>query len=123
MITVTVRTALSVLGNDKNDTDSFTGNVFTSGSNYVSPSILITNSGWTTLPSGSNADFLVGSFINQDSGSSIYIAVGATTNTASILTPNSPACMLSYSGSVNVYAKAVGANTPVALSYKLVSYN
>jgi len=123
MIQVTLRNSLTINGNDKNDTDSFSSIISTSGSNFVSPSVTIPTGSWTTLPSGSNIDFLVGMFTNQDLTSSIYLAVGSTVHTASILTPNSPSCVLSYSGSANVYAQAVGSHSPACLSYKMVSLN
>ncbi len=121
---VNARGSISIIGNDKNDTDSVAETIPISGSNYISLLMNVPTGSWTTLPTGSNADFLIGIFINQDVTSSVYIALGNTSNTASILTPNvSSMCILSYSGSANVYAYAIGANSPVQLSYKMVSMN
>jgi len=76
---------------------------------------------WTLLPQGTNIDFRLGTFSNNDLTSSVYIALNQTASYASLLQPGDNA-LLTYSGSANVYAKAVGAHSPVSLSYSLVSY-
>jgi len=123
-MTVTINNNLSVRGDGKQSIDNFASTINTSGSQWVGNSITVSSSYWTTLPSGSNVDFLYGQFYNNDSSGSVYIALSSSNNTASILTPNSPCCCLSYSGSANVYARVMSNyNYPVILGYSLVSFN
>ena len=114
---------LAVTNFNQRPTTTFAAASVTSGSNVQVASINITTGSWTTIPTGSNADLLVGSFTNNDTIDNVYIAFGATTNTASILTPTYDTCLIPYSGSVQPYAKAVGSNGTCSLSYTLVSYN
>jgi len=98
------------------------GTIATSGSNYASIIANIPTGSWTTLQSGSNVDFRTGVFSNNDLTSSIYIAIGNTGATSSILQPDD-SCILTYSGSIPIYARTVGTNSPASLGYTLVSFN
>ena len=66
-MTVTINNNLSVRGDGKQSIDNFASTINTSGSQWVGNSITVSSSYWTTLPSGSNVDFLYGQFYNNDS--------------------------------------------------------
>lgn len=123
--TATLNSNFTVITPLQKYTNIFNGQITTSGSTVSSAQFNIPTGSWTTLPSGSNKDLVVAYIQSNASSSLVYVSVGATTNTASILWPiaKSTVCQLSYSGSTSVFVQAVGAEYPVLVGYTLISYN
>ena len=120
---ITLTGTVTVQNFDQKSSTTFNTAGVTSGSNQVADTIKLVTGVWTAIPTGSNADMVIGSFTNNDSVDNVYISLGATTHTASILTPAFNTCIIPYSGSVQPYAMLVGSNVSSSLSYTICSYN
>jgi hypothetical protein len=119
---VTLNGTLTVQNFSQKVQSSLTTTPTITGSNVISDSINVPTGSWTILPTGSNIDFRIGCFTNNNLTDSIYIGLGTTGSNASILQPDD-SCVLTFSGSAIIYAKAVGTTSPANLSFTLVSYN
>jgi len=119
---INIQGSLGVVNNNQRFTSTLNGSLTTSGSNSVSIAANITTASFQALQSGSNVDFRIGCFTNNDLTSSIIIAIGGTGSWASILQPDD-SCLLTYSASAVIYAKATGSHSPALLNYTLVSAN
>lgn len=91
----------------------------TTGSNSISNNQNITTAGWSLLNQGSNNDFRLGYFANLGLTSSIQIAINEDTSSYCAWLQPGDVAVIPNSGSVNLYAKAYGAETPVILQYLL----
>jgi hypothetical protein len=111
---------LVVTNNNLRNMVTLVENTTTSGSNSITnTSNIPTGSTWTVLPSGSNSDFRLGYFSNLDVSASIKIAIGNTASYASNLQLGD-FCILTNSGSAQLYALATGSLLPALLQYILV---
>lgn len=116
----TVSGQIVVTNNNLRNIITLSENVSTTGSNSIANTANIpTGSSWTLLPSGSNTDFRFGYFANLDNSASIYIAIGNTASYASLLKVGD-FCILTNSGSANLYAMATGSLQPAILQYALI---
>ena len=119
---ITITGNLTVVNGAQKATATFNDAPTVSGSNYVSLAVNVPTGSWTVLGQGTNADFRVGAFSNTDTTSSVEIAINSTASYASILQAGD-SCLLTYSGSAVIYAKAVGSHSPALLNYTLASFN
>jgi len=120
--TYTISGQLVLTNNGLRNIVTLSENVTTSGSNSLANTANIpTGSTWTVLPSGSIGDFRFGFFQNLDSSASIKIAIGSTaTASYSNNLQVGDFCILTNSGSANIYALATGSTQPALLQYILV---
>ena len=89
------------------------------GSNGVWQSQNVTTGSWIGLDTGSLTDLRYAWFTNTDVSSSILIATGsAGQNQIAIIQPSDD-YLLPWSGSLPLYAKAIGSNGTVVLQYIL----
>ena len=107
---------ITLTNNNLRNIGALVTNLTTTGSNNLSNVQNITTGSWSVIQQGSNSDFRWGYFVNLDTTSSIAIAVSSSASVASFLAPGDW-CVLTYSGSPNLYASGSGANGTVLLQY------
>jgi len=115
--------SLTIVAYSKKSTDTFNNAITPSGSCFVSNTITLTTGSWVLVPTGSNKDFLIGQFSNNDNVDNVWVSLGATSSVASILTPLSPTCLLTYSGSIQPYVYLTGAHGTASFDYTIASLN
>ena len=119
---LTLNGSLAVTSYSQKASATFNETPVVSGSNYVANSINLPTGSWCPIPTGSNQDLRMATFANNSTSSYVTIALNQTGSFASVLWPDD-SCVLTYTGSAQVYAKCVGTQNPTPLTYIIASYN